>query len=292
MKKIGKYLTPVLPFLLALGVQIIGAFFAMFIYGAVKGVQLASQGGLDESSLENIVNGAQDPEFLLLLSALFAIIDIIIFGIWLKKLKKREEEPVTPGRLSLKGVLMLIVMGLCLQIALSIVLTLISGLRPDWFEEYGELMEQLGMGNTPISFLYIGLIGPIAEELIFRGVAFQKAKKVMPFIAANIFQALLFGIYHMNLIQGLYAFAIGLCFGLVRYAFHSLTASILLHMSVNISGMLLSYVLTDDMLTSPLLGGLLFLVTAAAIGACLVYFIKMVKNQKTEEPPIYTFDEN
>lgn len=291
MNKLGKYLPPVLPLLLAFVIQIIGVFWFELIYILVKGFQMASQGGVDAANLqETMVNSLQDQQFLLALSAILGVVNIIVFGIWLKKLKRKEETVEQANSLSIQKVLLIIALGICLQVGLSIVLTLISSAEPDWFKEYGKIMEQLGMGNSVFSFLYVGIIGPIAEELIFRGVTLQKARRTMPFFAANILQALLFAIYHMNLIQGLYAFAIGLCFGLVRYTFNTLKASIALHMSVNLSGILLGYILTDKLLLNPVTALPLFVLSAVCIILILLRFIKLSKNVGPAESP-YTYDE-
>lgn len=55
----------------------------------------------------------------------------------------------------------------------------------------------------------------------------------MPFIGANILQAILFGLAHMNIIQGFYAFGLGLLFGYVAYRYKTIVASIILHMLYN-----------------------------------------------------------
>ena len=55
-----------------------------------------------------------------------------------------------------------------------------------------------------ILVLYSVLIGPVCEELIFRGLTLKYAKRAMPFWVANFLQALLFGVFHMNMIQDVY----------------------------------------------------------------------------------------
>lgn len=276
---------------MALVIQILVLIFAEVFYILIKTYQMSSQGTLDINRLQSYVIDGQNTQLIMIISILFAIADIIVFGLWLRKLKREEESVIQANKLSGTGILLLIVLGVCLQIGLSGILTLISSLEPGWFKEYGKLMEQLGMGNSLSSFLYVGIAGPIAEELIFRGVTLQKAKRLMPFFAANILQALLFAVYHLNLIQGLYAFAIGLCFGLVRYAFNTLAASITLHMSVNICGIILSCIPTDNILLNPLSGGSIFTVSAIGIFLILKYFIGLSKTVKTEER-IYTYDDN
>ncbi|MDF2611817.1 MAG: amino terminal protease family [Lachnospiraceae bacterium] len=73
----------------------------------------------------------------------------------------------------------------------------------------------------------------------------------MPFVAANVMQALLFGIFHFNLIQGIYGFVIGLFLGLIYKKTKSILGAIILHMVVNLSGILLGGIFSDGIFTLP-----------------------------------------
>lgn len=82
-----------------------------------------------------------------------------------------------------------------------------------------------GVGIRLLPILYLVILGPIGEELAFRGVSLGYARRVMPFWAANLLQALLFGLLHANPVQTTYCFLLGLlqgyfCYkgGGVRYA--------------------------------------------------------------------------
>jgi membrane protease YdiL (CAAX protease family) len=68
---------------------------------------------------------------------------------------------------------------------------------------------------------------------VFRGVILKKAKNIMPFYAANIIQAILFGLIHLNWIQGLYAFPIGILLGYITRRYRSIIPSIILHALLN-----------------------------------------------------------
>lgn len=61
-----------------------------------------------------------------------------------------------------------------------------------------------------IQVLGTGLIIPAAEEMIFRGTAFFSLRDVLPARAAILISALYFGIFHGNLVQGIYAFILGI----------------------------------------------------------------------------------
>lgn len=87
-----------------------------------------------------------------------------------------------------------------------------------------------------ILVLYSVLIGPVCEELIFRGLTLKYAKRAMPFWVANFLQALLFGVFHMNMIQGVYAFVVGIVLGFICEKSRSIYPSMLFHILFNIWG--------------------------------------------------------
>ena len=69
--------------------------------------------------------------------------------------------------------------------------------------------------------------------LVFRGAILKKARDIMPFYAANIVQAILFGLIHSNMIQCLYAFPTGILFGYITRRYRSIIPSIVLHALLN-----------------------------------------------------------
>ncbi len=114
----------------------------------------------------------------------------------------------------------------------------LSGIFPKIFEDYSKLIEQSGLAQLSlISTIASVLLAPISEEIIFRGITLKLARRfTAKFWLANCIQAVLFGIMHMNIVQGLYAFAIGLVLGYVYSKFHSLAATVLAHLSFNFVG--------------------------------------------------------
>ena len=76
-------------------------------------------------------------------------------------------------------------------------------------------------------------LGALGEEILFRGLTFSIAKKFYTPVSAIIIQALLYGVFQMNLIQGLMAAIIGIPLGFIKEKKDSLMLCILLHMSMN-----------------------------------------------------------
>lgn len=109
---------------------------------------------------------------------------------------------------------------------------------PSWLEEYEELMESAGISTdmTSIMIIYAIILGPVCEELLFRGLTFFAAKKVMPVYYAILIQAIMFGAFHMNKIQGIYAFVLGLGLGYIMYLYDSLLITIIIHILFNFIG--------------------------------------------------------
>lgn len=77
------------------------------------------------------------------------------------------------------------------------------------------------------------VVAPLAEELLFRQLIFQRLKKIAPLWLAVVISALLFGIYHGNLVQGIYAFTMGVFMALVYEWSGSLIAPVVFHMVAN-----------------------------------------------------------
>ena len=102
------------------------------------------------------------------------------------------------------------------QFAANFIANLTGYIRPDWLQQYNKLFETSGITDTTfVTVLYSVILAPICEELIFRGITMRCARKALPFALANLMQAALFGLFHLNWIQGIYAFALGIVLGYV-----------------------------------------------------------------------------
>jgi CAAX amino terminal protease family. len=93
-------------------------------------------------------------------------------------------------------------------------------------------MEDASANSSTISMLlYTSLFAPITEELIFRGLLLRRLEKYGRLFAI-ITTAILFGAFHGNLIQGLFAAFIGMIFAYVALEY-SIIWAILLHIINN-----------------------------------------------------------
>ena len=88
-----------------------------------------------------------------------------------------------------------------------------------------------------ISIITMVLIIPFFEEILLRGLVFNKLKTAMPVWITIVFQAILFGVLQGNVLSAIYAFIIGLLLGITYMITKSIWIPILIHTILNITNM-------------------------------------------------------
>lgn len=246
-------------FLGVLGMQMLAA----IVLGILISIRAFLESDNYMGMIQNITGAYDDlGQYTILLSVICAVAS----GVWCGILYYRSEWRVRPFnyKQAFAGktipLIVVTVAGAC--VVLSVLLTVLQQLVPVFFKNYNQLMETISEGDAALSIIYVIVIGPISEELIFRGALFDRFYLVFSFWIANILQATLFGIYHMNVIQGIYAFLLGILLGMIRQMTGSILAAIFSHMVFNAT----SYVFT-------------FLISAsgkyAAAVFCILFFLSI-----------------
>ena len=96
--------------------------------------------------------------------------------------------------------------------------------------------------STMLVLLYTCILAPITEELLFRGFLL-KSLSVVSTRFGVIVTALLFGLMHGNVQQGILGVLVGLFLGKIVIRHNSLTPSIMVHIALNTSSTLISVLL-------------------------------------------------
>lgn len=82
---------------------------------------------------------------------------------------------------------------------------------------------------------FAGILAPIMEEIIFRKILLSRLRKFSDFFSIFL-SALAFGMFHGNLSQFFYAFALGCIFAYTVVKTGTIKYSIILHMIINLFG--------------------------------------------------------
>lgn len=83
--------------------------------------------------------------------------------------------------------------------------------------------------------LSLCLIGPILEELLFRGIVYNKLKTTTTPLKAILLSSTIFALFHFNLMQMLYAFALSFMLIYVYEKYKTIKAPITMHILANTS---------------------------------------------------------
>lgn len=178
-----------------------------------------------------------------LISLIIGICDVLIIFICLKISKKifpgkNKEYNESKSRFLLKKSM---VSCICMILGFVLVKSVIIS---NWIlylhivpskNIFNTYMQNATIINTIVISIQVIIIGPIIEELIFRKILLGKLLEKFSNrpIKAIVYSALIFGIVHLNIIQGVAAFGGGIILGLIYYYTKSIKATIFTHILNN-----------------------------------------------------------
>lgn len=235
MKKVGGFFLALVPsialLLIFFGSEFVAVIFMMIFSFAAKGWD-----GL-YSIMDSIMNYAGELTFFMYICGGIPAVLFYYFGFYRKGMPLKENKRIRPSSFGLIALL-----GLGLYKAVDLLMIVISIVMPHAMENYVELIDSSSIGEFSFpSIVATVILAPVVEELVFRGLTLRLLRRSgFSFLVANIIQAVLFGCYHMNLVQGIYAFGVGLIFGFLANHYHTLLASMMLHAVFNFCGTIIS----------------------------------------------------
>ena len=178
------------------------------------------------------------PDDPLLRLSVGGILSILVFGwIYQEDVKGRcgheQGQKKEAPRFGAGAWMLVMLGGICVALVGNKLISL-SGLA-EWSDSYAQTSETLNSGTFVQKLICTGLIAPVAEELLIRGLVFTRLRDLMKPWTAILWSAISFGIFHGNLVQGVYAAFCGLYLGWVMERFATLKAPIMAHMAANMA---------------------------------------------------------
>lgn len=157
-----------------------------------------------------------------------------------------------------------VLLAVCSTLGLNMLFSLLR------LERFSKVFQQTAAVQAAVpvwlGLILYGIISPLAEETVFRGVIYRKARNIMPVPAAIAFSGVLFGIYHGNLVQGIYGGLLGCLMAWLYETDGSLLSPIVFHGIGNMA----VYLMIDvwklgDILGSPCLCAIFLAASAGSI---------------------------
>ncbi len=175
---------------------------------------------------------------------IFTLISVILmFGLY----KREKIKELFQARLEFKKILALIPISILARLPIVVVIvagilmfgdtvmdTLDAGIEFQW-----DIFAGARGFDAVLVFVSFAVIGPIHEELFFRGVLFPSLKKKYSVRTSMIYVTIIFTLFHVH--PGLYpsSFILGLFLVWVTQKWNNLGYSIILHMLINMHPFLL-----------------------------------------------------
>ena len=246
MQKAGCFFKSIVPLLVVIVLQLAVSAPLYIIYTFLH----ASDNGGGLTGIAAALDSADSSTVLIqVINLIYGILAVFVFVSWYRKVfvlparrRKRENQASRrPSGFSFHNITALFFLAVGLQYVTTFVVDIVSRIHPAWLTAYQSMMDTAGYGsNSLMLILYSIILAPVVEETVFRGLIFRYARHALPFWIANIWQAFLFGLLHMNMLQGIYAFITGLVLGFVCHRGRSIRYSVLMHIFFNIVGIFYS----------------------------------------------------
>ena len=198
----------------------------------------------------------------------YAVSGLVIFGLWyylvfVKKNGEKIQIKESLKKLTTKPVAFIagvVMFAPALNVLCSILVSILGTVFPSWMESYVALTQSAGIdGNISIPMvIYLMVLAPVLEELVFRGLVLKYARQGVGFWTAIILQAILFAGVHGNPLQSLFTFVMGLLIGYLVLKSDTMLMGIIVHIAFNVSSLFVGNIIDSATKTPAIFGTLLF----------------------------------
>lgn len=205
------------------------------------------------------------------------LLGFIFMGIylWRKGYLKNDGHLYSPVSVSYLG--LNIVAGVSAIFLIDFLMSHLAFL-PDLMKQTFDVLQSGWLG-----ILCIALLGPILEELLFRGVITKTLLQKYSPVKAIIISGLIFGIVHLNPAQVIGACFFGCLFAWLYYRTGSLIGCILIHILNNSFSVWLSLNYADADTMSQLIGEPLYIICLVAFVLLLLLSLRMLNKYKISD---------
>jgi len=184
------------------------------------------------------------------------------------------------NKLSKKETLFALLGGIGILPLSTLIILGLNALIPDVVKNYTEMMEAMTLdANVILTLISIALLAPVVEEVLLRGLLFRQYEKVgAKAITIVILSGVLFGVFHLNIVQGIFTTVGGIFFALGFLWSRSLWVPILMHLANNLLSLSIGYLPETIQESTGLNIGLIALIVLLPLS--MLYFYKHRKEDE------------
>lgn len=183
-----------------------------------------------QNKLNNFINS----KALLIVFITFVIFFPVFYNVYKKYIVKDS--------FKIKSIYVPILFGISISLIYNIILFNLNKIF-----NFTDLFTEKGLPLI-VQVISSGLIGPILEELLFRGIVYNKLKEFNKPMTAIILTSILFCIVHANILDAIYAFGVSFIFIFLYEKYKTIKVPIIMHIALNMTIILLFNVINRDII--------------------------------------------
>lgn len=258
----------------------------MFFYMSVNYNEVAGVINNDEAAMNLAMSISEEVlKYSTQIEGIAALITIPLLLFFFFKDRKIEKMygiiPNKKAALWKYGAIVIISAAMCVGLNNLIIISNLSAISAS----YEGTSEALYSAPIKMQILCLVILIPICEELVFRGLMFKRIRERAGFVQSAVYSALVFGIFHGNLVQMLYGFVLGMLLAYMYEKYGSVKAPIIGHVIMNLVSVLATYYKVYEWMVEDFIriGGIT--VGCAAISATMFVLIQRIdeKPESTEQ---------
>ena len=198
---------------------------------------------------------------------------ILPLPIFLYLMNKLEKQEINSNKLTIKKFIVYIAIALTLMWIGNLIGLTITEILGNLIQNEiaNPIVETINSSSIYTNLLLMVIMAPIFEEIIFRKLLIDRTIKYGKGVSI-LLSALIFGLFHGNLNQFFYAFLIGGFFAYVYIKTGKIIYTILLHLTVNFFGSIISVIVGNSLNNMNTMANL----PIADAGILIIYFLVYV----------------
>ena len=171
----------------------------------------------------------------------------------------------------LNNIVVIAILSIAVAVGLNCLLLVVD--LAQYSEKYQEAAMTLWAPPVWQQVLYSVILIPVVEEVLFRRIVFRILRRWIRFSGAMVGSALLFGAYHGNLVQFVYATLCGALLAYLYEKYDSIIAPIISHMTMNAVAVILTHLGVFAWISQSVVRALILSLICAVIAVLLLRFI-------------------
>lgn len=145
----------------------------------------------------------------------------------------REKPVLYDKETNIVSLIIIMILGICAALFFNVLFSLTGFTGSS--QTYKEVADSQFSFNVVCGLLLYGILSPLTEEIVFRGIVYNRLRRYFPLGVSIFMSGILFGVYHGNIVQAAYGFLLGLIITWAYESFGSFLVPVLVHAAANMA---------------------------------------------------------